>query len=199
MKTTKKTDTGASSSANSDVTTGIGKADPVPTVGAPPAPEDYVKAKATPGAKIQPPNAVIKAAAGAAKELESSSSYVADFGSSAPDPKTLGTTLAFAAAWSSHYALAEAWFAYVKEQTRLAWLQANPQLDDLGPTFAYAREHNDTIGTQYASTAKLFDARREPSVKAAAVRASKKATAKAAKKAAATGVAMPAAGSSLKN
>ena len=69
----------------------------------------------------------------------------------------------------------------MKEQTRLAWLQANPQLDDFAPAFTYARNHNDAIGTDYASTSKLFDARSAAAVKGAAVKASKKQAAKGAK------------------
>jgi hypothetical protein len=160
---------------------GIGKADAVPSVGAPVTPKDFVPSKVVRGAKVQPPPDVIKAAPGAAKEIASSTTYASDFGSSAPDGATLATNIAFAAAWSAQYALAGSWLAYVKEQTRLAWLQANPQLDDLAPAFSYARTHNDAISTEYASTSKLFDARSQGAVKGAAVRASKKAAAKGAK------------------
>jgi len=182
MKTTKKVLISKNASALA-ATEGIGKADPVPKVGAPPTPKDYVASVAIRGARLQPPAGVIEAGPGAAKEIANSTTYVSDFGQSAPDASTLATNIAFAAAWSGQYTLADSWFGYVKEQTRLAWLQANPQLDDFGPAFAYALEHNAAIGTQYASTAKVFDARRQSAVKGAAVRASKKAAAKAAKKA----------------
>jgi hypothetical protein len=180
MKTTKNVFI-SKNVATLSATQGIGKADPVPTTGAPATPTDFVPSKGARGARVQPPQGVIKAAAGAAKEIADSTTYAADFGSSAPAPATVAANIAFASAWSGQYMTAEAWYLYVKEQTRLAWLQANPQLDELGPVFAYARTHNDAIDTQYASTAKLFDARSEPAVKGAAVKASKKAASKAKK------------------
>jgi hypothetical protein len=178
MKSTKNE--AASSDLNTaDATAaGIGKADPVPKVGAPRTPIDFVAAKLPHGTKIQPLPDVIKAAGPSAKEIAASKTYPSDFGAAAPAAETVATNVAFAAAWSAQYTLAENWFLYVKEQTQLAWAQANPQLDDLLPAFNYARSHNDAIGTKYPSTAKLFDARAQPSVKGAAVRASKKAAKK---------------------
>ncbi len=169
MKSTKNE--AASSDLNTaDATAaGIGKADPVPKVGAPRTPIDFVAAKLPHGTKIQPLPDVIKAAGPSAKEIAASKTYPSDFGAAAPAAETVATNVAFAAAWSAQYTLAENWFLYVKEQT---------QLDDLLPAFNYARSHNDAIGTKYPSTAKLFDARAQPSVKGAAVRASKKAAKK---------------------
>jgi hypothetical protein len=176
MKTTKKTP--LSTQVQSLVpAAGIGKADPVPALSAPAPPKDFVPSKARRGERVQPPATVVKAATGAATELSASVTYVTDFGAHAPDPQTLANNLAFAGAWSAEYTAAEAWFLYVKEQTRLAWLQANPLLDDFGPAFAYARSHNAAIDTQYASTAKVFAGRGEAAVKGAAVRASKRAAA----------------------
>jgi hypothetical protein len=183
MKSTKKVFLSTNAGAI-DLTEGIGKADAVPKVGAPATPKDFVPSKAKKGAKVQPSATILKAVSGASKELATSTTYLKDFGENAPDPATLATTIGFAGAWSGHYTLAEKWFLYVKEQTRLAWLQANPQLDDFGDVFLPILARNDQIGTRYASTAKLFDGRREPAVKGAAVKASKKAASeKAAKKA----------------
>jgi hypothetical protein len=160
---------------------GLGQADPIPAVGAPGTPKDFTPSTTKSRVRVQPAEDLVTAAPAAAKELASSTTYATDFTAKAPDPQTLATNLAFSAAWSAEYAKAEAWFEYVKEQTRIAWRQTNPQLDKLGGAFKYVRGEDTTITTQYPSTAKLYDVRREPAVKGAAVKASKKAAEGAAK------------------
>jgi hypothetical protein len=169
--TTKKKPPAAQLSRKLIPRTGLGKADPLPKVGAPDRPKDYVPTAAK-GVRTQPADELITAAPAAAQELASSKTYTDDFGKNAPDPQALAENLAFAAAWSAEFDRTEQWYAYVKEQTRIAWSQANPKLDSLGPVFAYALEQEPNVRNQYPSTSKLYDVRREPAVKGAAVKAS---------------------------
>jgi hypothetical protein len=136
----------------------------------------------------RPKDGQIAAGPAAVTELESSSSYAALLGSSAPPAAQVAGKLGVALGWSSLLKSTEAFLAYVKAMEAIAWKDGLTELDRLDAVFQPCASLNPAVLTALPATARLLDVPKAIAHKAVATRSRKtKAEAKANAAVAATG------------
>jgi hypothetical protein len=106
--------------------------------------------------------------------MQSSTTWVADFGSNAPDPKVLAANLTTASSWRDSWSIAVAWAAYCSEQRRLWEDAAFSMVSELKPLFDYASAKDPTIAKRYPSTKLVVDARSVSAQRGATTRKNQK-------------------------
>ncbi len=127
---------------------------------------------------LRPKQDQITNATASAKELQSSTTYVADFGATAPDPMAMAYTLTNASKWRDQWAAAKRWMAYCGEQ-RIAWEnEAMTQMNGLQPPFDYAVSRNQEIARKYRATARFMDTTKVITERGVATRRANKAAKK---------------------
>jgi len=151
------------------------QADAVPSKGAPSPPVGFSvppKNQRRPGAL--PNTQQVRDAADVAREITTSASYAADFGSRVPPAAAIASALTLAKGWSDELAAAELWQAYARIQYEAAWRSALGQMKLFAPEFKLAAQHDPAVATRYPQTKDFLGVRSALAQRGAQTRAQKK-------------------------
>jgi hypothetical protein len=135
--------------------------EPPPTVSIPPIPEGIVPLPVVQFRGRLPRREELAIMGKAMSDIARFSDYDQVFGRTAPSHAAAEQTLGAAYRWSALRAKVAAFESYCRMQEALAWAQARPLMDKLGPALTLALTADSGLGTSYPSLVRLFGARRE--------------------------------------
>lgn len=105
-----------------------------------------------------------------ADELQSATSYYADFGAQAPDPTAIATALTIAAGWDGVFDAFSTYATYALAMRAAAWDAALRPVNRLHGRYEAATTDDPALTKSYAKLEAFFGAREESAARGAATR-----------------------------